>query len=93
MILPRLCINGSIYRVELYYPEEPNEPIAIMSGSAKSSCDLFANMLYMALENYDDGYDIGYNDAIEDMEGGEFEEVDELDETKRGDGAFGSTGT
>ena len=29
-------------------------------------------MLYMALENYDDGYDAGYNDAIEDMEGGEF---------------------
>lgn len=56
MILPRLCINGSRYRVELYYPEE-----------------LFSNMLYMALENYDDGYDIGYNDAIKDREGGEFD--------------------
>lgn len=70
MILPRLCINGSRYHVELYYPEDPDEPIAIMSGSAKSSCELFMNMLYMALENYDDGYDIGYNDAIEDMGGG-----------------------
>ena len=71
MILPRLCINGSRYRVELYYPEEPDEPIAVMSGSAKSSCELFANMLYMALENYDNGYAIGYNDAIEDMGGDE----------------------
>ena len=74
MILPRLCINGSRYRVELYYPEEPNEPIAIFSGqSAKTTTDLFGHMLCMAIENYDDGYDIGYNDAIEDMEGGEFD--------------------
>lgn len=72
MILPRLCINGSRYHVELYYPEDPDNPIAIMSGPAKSVTETFANMLYMALENYDDGYDIGYNDAIEDMEGGEF---------------------
>ena len=70
MILPRLCINGSRYRVELYYPEEPNEPIAIIAGSAKSSCELFANMLYMALENYDDGYGAGYDDAIQDFEEG-----------------------
>lgn len=69
MILPRLCINGSKYRVELYYPEEPDAPIAVMSGSARSICDTFANMLYMALENYDDGYEIGYTDAIDDMEG------------------------
>ena len=73
MILPRLCINGSRCYIELYYPEEPDEPIAIIAGSSKSSCELFMNMLYMALENYDDGYDIGYNDAIEDMEGGEFD--------------------
>ena len=73
MILPRLCINGSKYRVELYYPEEPDVPIAIMSGPAKSVCETFINMLSIALENYDDGYDIGYNDAIEDMEGGEFD--------------------
>ena len=44
-----------------------------MSGSGKSSCELFANMLYMALENYDNGYAIGYNDAIEDMEGDKFD--------------------
>ena len=31
--------------------------------------------------------------AIRPYYQGEFEEVDELDETKRGDGAFGSTGT
>ena len=73
MILPRLYINGSRYRVELYYPEDPDNPIAIMPGSARSSCDLFANVLYMALENYGDGYDVGYNDAMEDMEGGEFD--------------------
>ncbi len=70
MILPRLCINGSRYRVELYYPEEPDDPIAIMSGPARSVCETFANMLNMALENYDDGYDIGYNDAIQDFEKG-----------------------
>ena len=73
MIIARLCINGSRYRVELYYPEEPDVPIAIIAGSAKSSCELFMNMLYMALENYDDGYDVGYNEAIEDMERGEFD--------------------
>lgn len=28
-------------------------------------------MLYMALENYDDGYEIGYTDAIDDIEGGD----------------------
>ena len=73
MILPRLCINGSRYRVELYYLEEPDEPISIIAGSSKSSCELFMNMLYMALENYDDGYDVGYNEAVEDIEGGEFD--------------------
>lgn len=74
MILPRLCINGSRYRVELYCPDEPDNPIAIFGGqSAKATTDLFWHMLCMALENYDDGYDIGYNDAIEDMEGGEFD--------------------
>ena len=41
--------------------------------SAKATTDLFGHMLCMAIENYDDGYDIGYNDAIEDLEGGEFE--------------------
>lgn len=68
MILPRLCINGSRYRAELYYPESPDEPIAIMSGSSKSVTETFFNMLTMALENYGDGYDMGYNDAIDDME-------------------------
>ena len=71
MILPRLCINGSRYRVELYYPEESDNPIAVISGSARSMCETFGNMLYMALENYDDGYEVGYMDAIDEMEGGE----------------------
>ena len=74
MILPRLCINGSRCYIELYYPEEPNAPIAIFSGqSSKTITDLFGHMLCMAIENYDDGYDIGYNDAVEDMEGGAFD--------------------
>lgn len=34
-------------------------------------CETFGNMLYMALENYDDGYEVGYMDAIDEMEGGE----------------------
>ena len=71
MILPRLCINGSKYRVELYYTEEPDVTIAVMSGSARSMCEIFANILYTALENYDDGYEVGYMDAIDEMEGGE----------------------
>ena len=41
--------------------------------SAKATTDLFGHMLCMAIENYDDGYDIGYNDAIENMEGGAFD--------------------
>ena len=74
MILPRLCINGSRCYIELYYPEEPNNPIAIFSGqSAKAATDLFGHMLCMAIENYDDGYDIGYNNAVDDMEGGAFD--------------------
>ena len=74
MILPRLYINGSRCYIELYYPEEPNNPIAIFSGqSAKAATDLFGHMLCMAIENYDDGYDIGYNNAVEDMEGGAFD--------------------
>ena len=74
MILPRLCINGSRCYIELYYPEEPNDPIAIFSGqSAKAATDLFGHMLCMAIENYDDGYDIGYNNAVDDMEGGAFD--------------------
>lgn len=70
MILPRLCINGSKYRVELYYPEEPNEPVAVIGGSARSTCDTFMYMLDIALENYDDGYEVGYMDAIDDMDEG-----------------------
>lgn len=62
MILPRLCINGSRYRVELYYPEEPDEAISIFSGSSKSMCETFINLLYMALENYDEGYCAAIND-------------------------------
>ena len=74
MILPRLCINGSRCYIELCYPEEPNNPIAIFSGqSAKAATDLFGHMLCMAIENYDDGYDIGYNNAVDDMEGGAFD--------------------
>lgn len=68
MILPRLCINGSRYRVELYYPEEPDEPISIITTSAKSAYEIFLNILNLAIENYDDGYDAGYHDAIETME-------------------------
>lgn len=68
MILPRLCINGSRYRVELYYPECPEEPIAIMSGLSKSVTETFFNMLTMALDNYDDGYCCGYEDAVTNLE-------------------------
>ncbi len=71
MILPRLCINGSRYRVELYDPKEPNNTIIYLSNQSPDVItDLFANMLYMTLENYDDGYDIGYDDAIQDFEEG-----------------------
>lgn len=62
MILPRLCINNGRYRVELYYPEEPNEVISVFSGSSKSMCETFMNLLYMALENYDEGYCAAIND-------------------------------
>ena len=62
MILPRLYINDSRYRVELYYPEEPDEAIGVFSGSSKSMCETFINLLYMALENYDEGYCAAIND-------------------------------
>lgn len=63
MILPRLCINDSRYRVELYYPEEPDEAISVFSGSSKAMCEAFMNLLYMALENYDEGYCAAINDS------------------------------
>lgn len=62
MILPRLCINGSRYRIELYYPEEPDEAISVFSRSSKAMCEAFMNLLYMALENYDEGYFAAIND-------------------------------
>ena len=31
---------------------------------------LFFDLLTMAFENHDDGYEAGYNDAIQDMEEG-----------------------
>lgn len=62
MILPRLCINGSRCRVELYYPEEQDEAISVFSGSSKAMCEAFMNLLYMALENYDEGYFAAIND-------------------------------
>ena len=37
-----------------------------------NTAEVFFKLLATVLEAYDDGYDIGYNDAIEDMGGGEF---------------------
>lgn len=79
MILPRLFIddNGNSCRMEIYDPEAPEYPLFVMSGIGMGTttvADVFINFLASATENYGDGYDIGYIDCADDMEGGEFED-------------------
>lgn len=79
MILSRLFINdnGDSCRMETYDPEAPECPLFVMDGGGMGTTtvtDVFINFLTSATENYGDGYDIGYINCADDMEGGEFED-------------------
>lgn len=69
MILPRLKINQEgKCKLELYYPDETcDETVFSISGADKPICEMFLNILYMSLDNYDEGYNDGYIDAMDDM--------------------------
>lgn len=70
MIIPTLHIDeqNDVY-VHLIDPHYPYEPYDILQmENINDTTDVFFNLLIMALENYNDGYDMGYNDAIEDIE-------------------------
>lgn len=68
MILPRLCIKGKQYSIELYDVEYPDEPLLMIGGNSIQMCESFFYILNMALDNYDEGYSCGYEDAMTDLE-------------------------
>ena len=74
MIIPTLHIDGDEICIHLVDPIYPHEPYSVieMGNNSDDTADMFLDLLTAMLENYDDGYDVGYNDAMEDMEGGEF---------------------
>lgn len=75
MILPTLHITANeswIELIDLAHPDD--EPIITTSmTTTEDTVVMWYDLLTICIANYDMGYDIGYNDAIEDMEGGEFE--------------------
>lgn len=74
MIIPILHIDGDETCIHLIDPIYPHEPYCRFQMTTNDdTTQLFFDLLTMAFENYDDGYEVGYNDAIEDMEGGEFD--------------------
>ena len=56
----------SIHLIDPYCPHEPYT--ILQMENIDDTIDIFFNLLIMALENYNDGYDMGYNDATEDIE-------------------------
>ena len=75
MIIPTLHITDNeswIELIDLAHPDD--EPIITTSmATTEDTVVMWYDLLTICVDNYDMGYDIGYNDAIEDMEGGEFE--------------------
>lgn len=73
-MIPILHIDGDETCIHLIDPAYPHEPYCRFQMTTNDdTTQLFFDLLTMAFENYDDGYEVGYNDAIEDMEGGEFD--------------------
>ena len=70
MILPTLHIDEqndvSVHLIDPHYPYEPYT--ILQMKNINDTTDIFFKLLVMTLENYNDGYDMGYNDATEDIE-------------------------
>lgn len=67
MIIPNLHIDDDslcVYIVDPLYPYEPYSVIEM--DNSEDTIGLFFDLLIMTLEDYSDGYDNGYNDALED---------------------------
>ena len=74
MIIPTLHIDGDESCIRLVDPAYPHESYSVFQMETNdNTAEVFFELLATVLEAYDDGYDIGYNDAIEDMEGGGFD--------------------
>lgn len=75
MIIPTLHITDNeswIELIDLVHPDD--EPIVETSmTTTEDTVVMWYDLLTICIDNYGMGYDIGYNDALEDMEGGEFE--------------------
>lgn len=75
MIIPTLHITDNeswIELIDLVHPDD--EPIIKTSmTTTEDTVAMWYDLLTICINNYDMGYDIGYNAAIEDMEGDEFE--------------------
>lgn len=70
MIIPTLHIDEQddvcVHLIDPYFPHEPYT--ILQMENIDDTTEVFFNLLIMALENHGDGYDMGYNDAMEDME-------------------------
>lgn len=75
MIIPTLYITDNeswIEFIDLAHTDD--EPIIKTSmTTTEDTVVMWYDLLTICIDNYGIGYDIGYNAAIEDMEGGEFE--------------------
>lgn len=75
MIIPTLHINGDEACIHLVDPAYPHESYSVFQMETNDDmAEVFFELLTTVLEAYDDGYGVGYNDAIQD-----FEEGGELD--------------
>ena len=75
MIIPILHIDGDESCIRLVDPVYPHESYSVFQMETNDdTAEVFFELLTTVLEAYDDGYGVGYNDAIQD-----FEEGGELD--------------
>lgn len=75
MIIPTLHIDGDESCIHLVDPAYPYKPYSLFQMETNDdTAEVFFELLTTVLEAYDDGYGVGYNDAIQD-----FEEGGELD--------------
>lgn len=74
MIIPTLHIDGDETCIRLVDPAYPHESYSVFQMETNDdTAEVFFELLATVLEAYDDGYGAGYDDAIEDMGGGEFD--------------------
>ena len=71
MIIPTLHIDGDEACIHLVDPAYPNEPYSLFQMETNdNTAEVFFELLTTVLEAYENGYGVGYNDAIQDFEEG-----------------------